>query len=63
MINFFKVGHTVRFPSLVSDMGTYQNEHNMLLNFPRSLLLLQSSKTDNSALDIDAVYNLKLRKT
>jgi hypothetical protein len=24
---------------------------------------LQTSKTDNSALDIDAIYNLKLRKT
>jgi hypothetical protein len=47
------------------DMRTYQNEHNMLLNFPRclSILLLQSSKTDNNALDIDAIYNLKLRKT
>jgi hypothetical protein len=39
------------------------NEHNM--NFPRylSILLLQTSKTDNNALDIDAIYNLKLRKT
>jgi hypothetical protein len=37
----------------------------MLLNFPRylSILLLQTSKTDNNALDIDAIYNLKLRKT
>jgi hypothetical protein len=36
----------------------------MLLNFPRcvSILLLQTSKTDNNALDIDAIYNLKLRK-
>jgi hypothetical protein len=36
----------------------------MLLNFPRCLriLLLQTSKTDNNALDIDAIYNLKLRK-
>jgi hypothetical protein len=34
----------------------------MLLNFPRCLiiLLLQTSKTDNNALDIDAIYNLKL---
>jgi hypothetical protein len=24
--------------------------------------LLQTSKTDNNALDIDAIYNLKLRK-
>jgi hypothetical protein len=33
------------------DMRTYQNEHNMLLNFPRylSILLLQTSKTDNNA--------------
>jgi hypothetical protein len=37
----------------------------MLLNFPRclSILLLQTSKTDNNGLDIDAVYNLKLRQT
>jgi hypothetical protein len=36
----------------------------MLLNFPRclSILLLQSSKTDKNALDIDAIYNLKLKK-
>jgi hypothetical protein len=40
-------------------------EHNMLLNFPRcrSILLLQTSKIDHNALDIDAIYNLKLRKT
>jgi hypothetical protein len=46
-------------------MRTYQNEHNMLPNFPRclSILLLQTSRTDNNALDIDAIYNLKLRKT
>jgi hypothetical protein len=54
-------------------MRTYQNEHmyillcvcTMLLNFPRclSILLLQTGKTDNNTLDIDAVYNLKLRKT
>jgi hypothetical protein len=38
---------------------------NMLLNFPRclSILLLQTSKTDKNALDIEAIYNLKLRKT
>jgi hypothetical protein len=49
----------------VPAMRTYQNEHNMLLNFPRclSILLLQTSKTNNHALDIDAIYNLKLRKT
>jgi hypothetical protein len=49
----------------VPDMGTYQIELNMLLNFPRclSILLLQTSKTDNNVLDIDAIYNLKLRKT
>jgi hypothetical protein len=37
----------------------------VLLNFPRylSILLLQTGKTDSNALDIDAVYNLKLRKT
>jgi hypothetical protein len=37
----------------------------MLLNFPQclSILLLQTSKTDNNASDIDAIYNLKLRKT
>jgi hypothetical protein len=38
-------------------MRTYQNDHNMLLNFPRC------RKTDNNALGIDALYNLKLRKT
>jgi hypothetical protein len=34
------------------------------LNFPPclSILLLQTSKTDNNALDTDALYNLKLRK-
>jgi hypothetical protein len=49
----------------VPDRPTYQNEHNMLLHFPGCLniLLLQTSKTDNNALDIDAIYNLKLRKT
>jgi hypothetical protein len=37
----------------------------MLLNFQRSLsiLLLQTSKTDNNALDIDAIYNLKFTQT
>jgi hypothetical protein len=47
------------------DMRTYQNEHNKLVNFLRclSILLLQTSKTDNTALDIDAIYNLKLKKT
>jgi hypothetical protein len=49
MIYFFNVGHT------------YQNGHNMLQNFPR--YLLQTSKTDNNALDVDAIYNLRLRKT
>jgi hypothetical protein len=45
----------------VPDMRTYQNEYNMLLNFPRCLtiLLLETNKTDNNALDIDAIYNLK----
>jgi hypothetical protein len=40
----------------------HQNEHNMLLNFLQCLtiILLQTSKTDNNALDIDAIYNLKL---
>jgi hypothetical protein len=46
MINFFNVGHTVWFPPLKC----------------LSILLLQTSKTDNNALDIDAIYNLKLRK-
>jgi hypothetical protein len=27
------------------------------------IILLQTSKTDNNALDIDAIYNFKLRKT
>jgi hypothetical protein len=46
-------------------MRTYHNEHNILLNFPRclSIRLLQTSKTDKNALGIDAIYNLKLRKT
>jgi hypothetical protein len=46
-------------------MQTYQSEHNMLLNFRRclSILVLQTSKTDNSTLDIDAIHNLKLIKT
>jgi hypothetical protein len=50
--------------TVLFDMWTYQNEHNMLLNFPPclSILLLQTSKTHNNALDIDAIYNLKLRK-
>jgi hypothetical protein len=47
------------------DMRTYQNEHNMLLNFLRclSIRLLQTRTTDNNVLDIDAIYNLKLKKT
>jgi hypothetical protein len=51
------------FVTKVSNMWTYQNEHNMLLNFPRclSILLLQISKTGNNALDTDAIYNLKCR--
>jgi hypothetical protein len=34
----------------------------MLLNFQQclSILLLQTSKQTNNALDIDAIYNLKL---
>jgi hypothetical protein len=64
-------GHDLFFLTLdtlsvnkVPDMRTYQNGHNMLLTFPRCLniLLLQTSKTD-IALDIDAIYNLKLRKS
>jgi hypothetical protein len=43
-------------------MRTYQNEHNMVLNFPRCLLL-QTSKADNNAPDVDAIYNLKFIKT
>jgi hypothetical protein len=64
MIYCFNVEHTVSITK-VPDMRTYQNEHNMLLNYPRclSILLLQTSKTDNDALHIDAIYNLKLRKT
>jgi pyrroloquinoline quinone (PQQ) biosynthesis protein C len=61
MIYFFNVGHTVSVTK-VPDMRICQNEHNVLLNFPRylSILLSKTSKTDNNALDI---YNLKLRKT
>jgi hypothetical protein len=35
------------------------------LDFPRclSILLLQTTKTDNNALDIDAIYNLKFNST
>jgi hypothetical protein len=38
---------------------------NMLLNFPRCLRfhLLQTSKCDNNALYIDAIYNLKFKKS
>jgi hypothetical protein len=44
-------------------MRTYQNEHNMLMNFRRYLILpFQTSKTANNVLGIDAIYNLKLRK-
>jgi hypothetical protein len=41
----------------VPDTRIYQNEHNMLLNFQRCLAirLLQTSKTDNNALDVDAI--------
>jgi hypothetical protein len=50
--------------SSVPDMGTYQNKHDMLLNLPQclSIFLLQTSKTDNNALNIDAIYNLKFKK-
>jgi hypothetical protein len=46
-------------------MRTYQNEHNMLLNFLRCLriLLLQTTETDNCALDIDATYAGLRRRT
>jgi hypothetical protein len=49
----------------VPDMRTCQNEHTMLPNLLQclSILLLRTSKTDNNALDIDAIYNFKLRKT
>jgi hypothetical protein len=62
---FLHVGHCLISVIKVPAMQTYQNEHNMLLNFPRclSIILLQTSKTDNNALDIDAIYNPKLRKT
>jgi hypothetical protein len=62
MIYFFKVGPCFISVNKVRDMRTYQIEDNMLPNLPRclSLLLLQTSKTDNNALDIDAIYNLKL---
>jgi hypothetical protein len=65
MIYFFFLTLDTLFDFQVLDMRTYQNEPNMLLNFPRclSILLLQTSKTDNNALDIYAIYNLKLRKT
>jgi hypothetical protein len=63
--DFFLTLDTLISVTKVPSMRTYQNEHNMLLNFPQclSILLLQTSKTDNNALDTDAIYNLKLRKT
>jgi hypothetical protein len=44
----------------VPDTRIYQNEHNMLLNFQRCLAirLLQTSKTDNNALDVDAIQGV-----
>jgi hypothetical protein len=66
MIYFFeRWSHCLISVTKVPDMRTYQNEHNIFLNFPRclSILLLQTSETDNNALDIKAIYNLKLRKT
>jgi hypothetical protein len=62
---FLRWTHYLISVTKVPDIRTYQNEHNMLLNFPRclSILLLQTSKTDKNALDIEAIYNLKLRKT
>jgi hypothetical protein len=41
------------------------NPFPVLLNWIKnvSFVLLQTSKTDNNALDNDTVYNLKLRKT
>jgi hypothetical protein len=65
MINFFYVEYTLVSVTEVPDMRTCQSEHNMLLNIPQclSILLVQTSKTDNNALDIDAMYNFKLRKT
>jgi hypothetical protein len=62
---FLRWTHCLIFVTKLPDVGTCQNEHNMLLNSPRrlSILLLETSKTDNNALDIDAIYNLKLRKT
>jgi hypothetical protein len=48
---FFLTLDTLISVTKVPDMRTYQNEHNMLLNFPQclSILLLQISKTDNNA--------------
>jgi hypothetical protein len=54
MIYFFNVGHCLISVTKVLDMRTYQNEHNMLLRY-LSILLLPTSKTDNNALDIDAI--------
>jgi hypothetical protein len=63
---FFNVGHTVSFPSLkcLTCGAIKMNITIMLLNLVRCLniLLLQTTKTDNNAPDIDAIYNLKLRK-
>jgi hypothetical protein len=37
MIYFFNVGHTLISVTKVPDTWTYQNGHNMLLNFPQCL--------------------------
>jgi hypothetical protein len=64
MIYFFNVGDTTYLISVtkVLTCGPIKMNITLLLNFPLflSILLLQTSKTDNNALDIDAIYNLKL---
>jgi hypothetical protein len=56
--------HCLSSVTKMPDMRTYQNEHNMLLSFPRclSILLLQTSKTDNNALDIALFITSNLEK-
>jgi hypothetical protein len=46
-----------------ADMRTYQNEHNMLPNFPSMSEFFYCKLVKLATMHIDAVYNLKLKKT
>jgi hypothetical protein len=55
---FFNVGHTVLFPSLKCLTGGPIKMNivaEFLANLLLSILLLQTRKTDNNALDINAI--------